>query len=202
MGQDAAAIGRGGLIEHFILVKAQVDSVGGQAGFERNHHAGGQVTAQGSGAVEDDGGLVLLCHLGESRLIGAGAVLRQSIVLHQNHVVRAVSKEGICQSSHILAQQDRADFFAGVGLQLLGLCQKFKHCAVEFTVLLLGKHPYSFVITFRHGCCLLISDARHAAYLQSERRSLRQSRRSTWCPHCAWAAPEPPWLRRENQECL
>ena len=67
-----AAVGGGGLIEHAVLVEAEVDGVGRQAGIEADHHPGREVAAEGGGAVEDDGGPVFFGQLGQ-RLLSAGS---------------------------------------------------------------------------------------------------------------------------------
>ena len=194
VGQNAATVGGGRLIEYLIPVEAEVDRIGGQTGLQRDHHARGEVTPERSGRIQDNGRLVLFGKLGQRSLIGAGAVGGQSLVLGEDDAVGAVGKERFGQRGDAVPQQNRSELFTGVFLELQCFGKNFQHSGVQNAVLLFGKHPYSLIIFFCHiSVRLLKSGARHAACLQAERLSLRWSRRNILYRRCAWAVPEPPW---------
>ena len=141
VSKNAAAVCRSGLIEHVVLVVAEVDSVCGKAGLERDHHARSKVTAEAGCTVKDDRGLVLLGKLSHSLLIGTCTVGCKCCVLCNDDLVCTVCDEGGGKRLNVAAKENGVYILAVVSLKLLRLCKKLKCYGVENTVLLLGKYP-------------------------------------------------------------
>ena len=81
VSENVPAVCGRGLVENAVLVIAKVDSVRSQTGVQVVHEPGCEVTAKFRCSVEQDRGLVLLCKLAESLLVGSCRILGKCLVL-------------------------------------------------------------------------------------------------------------------------
>lgn len=150
MGKYLSAVCGCSLIKHAVLIVAKVYRVCGKAGLEGDHHARCKITAESSGTVENDGGVVLLRKLCESLLIGTCAVGCKVFMLCHDDLICAVGNERIGKRGNAVAEKYRGYILTIVRLEFLRLGQKLKRHRVESPVALLCKYPDAFVVFFSH----------------------------------------------------
>ena len=150
MGEDFSAVAGGGLVEHAVLVKAQINGVGGEAGFQADHQAGSQIPSDAGCAVKQNGGLVFLCQLCQRLLIGPCAVHLQAGGFRDDDLLGPAGNQCVSQLTDIAAQKNGRNDFSAMRLQLLGFGQQLENCRMNHASALLGKNPNSAVFFAVH----------------------------------------------------
>ena len=153
---QVAAEGRTGHFELVgFLIDRQLGAVGRQAGAQAGGDARCEVTADGRGAVHQDGRLERVHGLENSLGVLLGHIVLEQWIIDNDHLVGTVGHQGLRLVGDATAGQDGDHFLIGHLGQVAGLADQLKRDRLDLTVPLFCEYIDIFIFRKIHSDTVL-----------------------------------------------